>query len=81
MKVHVSAIADLVMLTADPGDGLGRPGRLIVELTIAGGRATRVRLGGRALTVLPRTNQRSFRGWIRRFGSWVVPRNSAHAGD
>jgi PhzF family phenazine biosynthesis protein len=38
--------------TAEQGDGLGRPGRLQVELTVAGGRATRVRVGGRAVTVL-----------------------------
>ena len=38
--------------TAEQGDGLGRPGRLQVELTVTGGRATRVRVGGRAVTVL-----------------------------
>lgn len=38
--------------TAEQGDGLGRPGRLQVDLTVAGGRATRVRVGGRAVTVL-----------------------------
>lgn len=41
-----------VGFTAEQGDGLGRPGRLQVELTVAGGRATRVRVGGRAVTVL-----------------------------
>lgn len=40
------------VFTAEQGDGLGRPGRLQVELTVAGGRATRVRVGGRAVTVL-----------------------------
>jgi len=38
--------------TAEQGDGLGRPGRLQVELTVSGGRAARVRVGGRAVTVL-----------------------------
>jgi len=41
-----------VVFTAEQGDGLGRPGRLQVELTVAGGHATRVRVGGRAVTVL-----------------------------
>ena len=39
-------------LTAEQGDGLGRLGRLQVELTIAGGHASRVRVGGQAVTVL-----------------------------
>jgi PhzF family phenazine biosynthesis protein len=38
--------------TAEQGDGLGRPGRLEVEVTAEGGRVTRVRVGGRAVTVL-----------------------------
>ncbi len=41
-----------VVFTAEQGDGLGRPGRLQVALTVAGGRAARVRVGGRAVTVL-----------------------------
>ncbi len=41
-----------VAFTAEQGDGLGRPGRLQVEVTIEGGHATRVRVGGRAVTVL-----------------------------
>ncbi len=41
-----------VVFTAEQGDGLGRPGRLQVELTAAAGRAARVRVGGRAVTVL-----------------------------
>jgi PhzF family phenazine biosynthesis protein len=41
-----------VVFTAEQGDGLGRPGRLQVELTVAGGHAARVRVGGRAVTVL-----------------------------
>jgi trans-2,3-dihydro-3-hydroxyanthranilate isomerase len=41
-----------VVFTAEQGDGLGRPGRLQVELSVAGGHATRVRVGGRAVTVL-----------------------------
>lgn len=41
-----------VAFTAEQGDGLGRPGRLQVELTVKGGRAARVRVGGCAVTVL-----------------------------
>jgi trans-2,3-dihydro-3-hydroxyanthranilate isomerase len=41
-----------VVFTAEQGDGLGRPGRLQVELTVEGGRAARVRVGGCAVTVL-----------------------------
>jgi trans-2,3-dihydro-3-hydroxyanthranilate isomerase len=46
------AVDGHLQFTAEQGDGLGRPGRLQVELTRAGGRATRVRVGGRAVTVL-----------------------------
>jgi PhzF family phenazine biosynthesis protein len=38
--------------TAEQGDALGRPGRLAVEVYAHGGRASRVRVGGRAVTVL-----------------------------
>jgi len=41
-----------VAFTAEQGDGLGRPGRLQVELTVTAGRAARVRVGGSAVTVL-----------------------------
>ena len=41
-----------LVFTAEQGDGLGRPGRLQVELTVEGGHATRVRVGGCAVTVL-----------------------------
>jgi PhzF family phenazine biosynthesis protein len=41
-----------VLFTAEQGDGLGRPGRLDVELTVSEGRARRARVGGRAVTVL-----------------------------
>lgn len=40
------------VFTAEQGDGLGRPGRPRVEVTVRGGQATRVRVGGRAVTVL-----------------------------
>lgn len=40
------------VFTAEQGDGLGRPGRLQVEVTVAGGRAVTARVGGRAVTVL-----------------------------
>ena len=38
--------------TAEQGDLLGRPGRLRVDVEIADGRPRRVRVGGRAVTVL-----------------------------
>jgi PhzF family phenazine biosynthesis protein len=38
--------------TAEQGDELGRPGRLVVEIHASGDRAERVRVGGRAVTVL-----------------------------
>ena len=41
-----------VTFTAEQGDGLGRPGRLQIELTVSDGRPSRVRVGGRAVTVL-----------------------------
>jgi len=47
-----------LVFTAEQGDGLGRPGRLQVELTTQAaqsghaGHATRVRVGGTAVTVL-----------------------------
>jgi len=37
---------------AEQGDECGRPGRLTLELTVAGGAPTGVRVGGRAVTVL-----------------------------
>ena len=40
---------------AEQGDSLGRPGRLTVEVTVGGGRPTRVRVGGQAVTVLEGT--------------------------
>lgn len=40
------------VFVAEQGDGLGRPGRLQVEVTVGGGRTIRVRVGGRAVTVL-----------------------------
>jgi PhzF family phenazine biosynthesis protein len=40
------------VFTAEQGDGLGRPGRLQLELTVHDGRPSRVRVGGRAVTVL-----------------------------
>jgi len=40
------------VFTAEQGDGLGRPGRPRIELTVRDGQAARVRVGGRAVTVL-----------------------------
>jgi len=42
----------LAAFTAEQGDGLGRPGRLRVELQVHNGTVTRVRVGGAAVTVL-----------------------------
>ena len=41
-----------IVFTAEQGDGLGRPGRLQVELEAKAGHAARVRVGGSAVTVL-----------------------------
>jgi trans-2,3-dihydro-3-hydroxyanthranilate isomerase len=49
---HLTPTADRAIFIAEQGDGLGRPGRLIAELTLVGGRATRVRVGGHVVTVL-----------------------------
>jgi PhzF family phenazine biosynthesis protein len=46
------APGDVVRVRAEQGDFLGRPGRLAVELHLAGGRPVRVRVGGEAVTVL-----------------------------
>lgn len=43
---------DAVRFVGEQGDGLGRPARLLVEVARAGGRPTRVRIGGAAVTVL-----------------------------
>lgn len=43
---------DRAVFTAEQGDGLGRPGRLRIEVTTAADRVTRVRVGGQAVTVL-----------------------------
>jgi PhzF family phenazine biosynthesis protein len=40
-----------VALTCEQGDGLGRPGRVRVEIRMDAGRPTAVRVGGRAVTV------------------------------
>src|SRR5215470_9865152 len=42
----------LADFTAEQGDGLGRPGRLRVELQLQQGKVSRVRVGGSAVTVL-----------------------------
>ncbi|HTY78740.1 MAG TPA: PhzF family phenazine biosynthesis protein [Candidatus Bathyarchaeia archaeon] len=42
----------LAAFTAEQGDGLGRPGRLRVELQLQGGAVARVRVGGGAVTVM-----------------------------
>lgn len=42
----------LAAFTAEQGDGMGRPGRLRVELQVHDGAVARVRVGGSAVTVL-----------------------------
>jgi PhzF family phenazine biosynthesis protein len=42
----------LAAFTAEQGDGMGRPGRLLVELQVHDGAVARVRVGGSAVTVL-----------------------------
>ncbi len=42
----------MVEFTAEQGDGLGRPGRLRVELLVRDGVVGRVRVGGSAVTVM-----------------------------
>jgi predicted PhzF superfamily epimerase YddE/YHI9 len=49
---QLDAEAGMVAFNGEQGDGLGRPGRLSVELRVEGRRATAVRVGGRAVTVL-----------------------------
>ena len=49
---QLPATGDRIALTAEQGDVLGRPGRLAIELHLAGGRPIRVRVGGSAVTVL-----------------------------
>jgi PhzF family phenazine biosynthesis protein len=48
----IPAAEGRAVIRAEQGDGLGRPGRLHIELTVAGGRVRRVRVGGHAVTVL-----------------------------
>jgi len=46
------ADSTLAAFTAEQGDGMGRPGRLRVELQVHDGAVARVRVGGSAVTVL-----------------------------
>ena len=48
----LTAAGGVTRFQAEQGDSLGRPGRLQVELHVADGRPARVRVGGRAVTVL-----------------------------
>jgi PhzF family phenazine biosynthesis protein len=49
------AAGDRVTFRAEQGDFVGRPGRVAVEVHLAGGRPARVRVGGQAVTVLTGT--------------------------
>jgi PhzF family phenazine biosynthesis protein len=48
----VKVMGGRATFTAEQGDTLGRPGRLLIEIEGAGGSAPRVRVGGSAVTVL-----------------------------
>src|SRR5262249_60084343 len=48
----------MVEFSAEQGDGLGRPGRLRVELRVHDGVVDRVRVGGTAVTALGRRHAR-----------------------
>jgi trans-2,3-dihydro-3-hydroxyanthranilate isomerase len=48
----LSVVQGQASFVGEQGDMLGRPGRLVVRLDAANGRATRVRVGGRAVTVM-----------------------------
>ena len=52
---HVRARDGVASFTAEQGDGLGRPGRLAIEVHTSGARPARVRVGGRAIVVLTGT--------------------------
>jgi trans-2,3-dihydro-3-hydroxyanthranilate isomerase len=49
---HLPVAAGRAAFTGEQGDMLGRPGRLRVEVDVTDGRPQRVRVGGRAVTVL-----------------------------
>jgi PhzF family phenazine biosynthesis protein len=49
---HLAGDGEVIRFTAEQGDGLGRPGRLTVELCVERGRPARVRVGGEAVTTL-----------------------------
>jgi trans-2,3-dihydro-3-hydroxyanthranilate isomerase len=44
-----------IRFVGEQGDGLGRPARILVEVTREGGRLARVRIGGTAVTILTGT--------------------------
>jgi trans-2,3-dihydro-3-hydroxyanthranilate isomerase len=52
---RLRARGGVARFTAEQGDGLGRPGRLAVELHVRDEEPARVRVGGRAITVLAGT--------------------------
>jgi PhzF family phenazine biosynthesis protein len=49
---QIRPVGDRIRFTGEQGDGLGRPGRVEVELQLAGGKLLRASVGGRAVTVL-----------------------------
>jgi len=49
---HLAGDGEVIRFVAEQGDGLGRPGRLTVELSLERGRPARVRVGGEAVTTL-----------------------------
>jgi PhzF family phenazine biosynthesis protein len=49
---EIDAGTDQVSMIGEQGDAIGRPGRVMISLTVAGDRVLSVRIGGRAVTVL-----------------------------
>jgi PhzF family phenazine biosynthesis protein len=49
---EIDAVRDQVSLIGEQGDAIGRPGRVMISLGVAGDRVLSVRIGGRAVTVL-----------------------------
>ncbi len=49
---EIAAASDQVSLIGEQGDAIGRPGRVMINLSVSGDRVLSVRIGGRAVTVL-----------------------------
>lgn len=49
---EVQAVDDTVSLVGEQGDPIGRKGRVVIQLRVAGDRVVAVQIGGRAVTVI-----------------------------